>query len=79
MSFAVLHQPHDDSPERSIEQDNPAPREQRVLIPTTRVASTQGAAVRGRLDTKQPGIYTLVFDNSTSRLVVLYNIPSCMV
>ncbi|XP_071533929.1 uncharacterized protein [Panulirus ornatus] len=67
VSFAVLHQPHVESPERSVGDDNPAACEQRILIPTTRVASTQGAAVRGRLDTKQSGIYTLVFDNSTSR------------
>ncbi|XP_047468427.1 intracellular protein transport protein USO1-like [Penaeus chinensis] len=39
----------------------------RVLIPTTRVASAQGAAMKGRLSTKQPGVYTFLFDNSYAR------------
>ncbi|XP_042207781.1 FYVE and coiled-coil domain-containing protein 1-like isoform X2 [Homarus americanus] len=65
VSFAVLHQPQVNSHSGSDEEGTAS--HQRVLIPTTRVASTQGAAVRGRLLTKQPGVYTLVFDNSFSR------------
>ncbi|XP_037774239.1 uncharacterized protein LOC119570661 [Penaeus monodon] len=45
------------------------PTPHRVLVPSTRVASAQGAAVKGRLSTKQPGIYTFLFDNSFARLV----------
>ncbi|XP_045622041.2 FYVE and coiled-coil domain-containing protein 1 isoform X2 [Procambarus clarkii] len=64
VSFAVLHQPEANSHQ---EPEAGAASQQRILIPTTRVASTQGAAVKGRLLTKQPGVYTLVFDNSFSR------------
>lgn len=39
----------------------------RVLIPTTPVSSAQGTAIRGRLSTKQPGVYTFLFDNSFAR------------
>ncbi|XP_063603185.1 histone H3.v1-like isoform X2 [Penaeus indicus] len=39
----------------------------RVLIPTTRVASAQGTAMKGKLSTKQPGVYTFLFDNSYAR------------
>ncbi|XP_063603233.1 putative uncharacterized protein DDB_G0271982 [Penaeus indicus] len=41
----------------------------RVLIPTTRVASAQGTARKGKLSTKQPAVYTFLFDNSYARLV----------
>lgn len=65
ISFSVLHQP---PPLNNIEPgDEGVSVSQRVLIPTTRVASTQGSSVRGRLVTKQPGVYTLVFDNASSR------------
>nr|XP_053654456.1 FYVE and coiled-coil domain-containing protein 1-like [Cherax quadricarinatus] len=68
VSFAVLHQPQASSqPTIEAEAAAATASQQRVLIPTTRVASTQGAAVKGRLLTKQPGVYTLVFDNSFSR------------
>lgn len=71
MSFAVLHQPQDQSNQSSEgSPEDELKSVQRVLIPTTRVASTQGKAVRGRLLTKQPGVYSLVFDNSFSRYVV---------
>ncbi|KAK7069603.1 hypothetical protein SK128_026901 [Halocaridina rubra] len=66
VSFAVLHQP----PQTEILGDTthlPQLSQRRVLIPTTRVASTEGAIVKGRLQTKQPGVYTLVFDNSYSK------------
>ncbi|XP_037774241.1 uncharacterized protein LOC119570662 [Penaeus monodon] len=43
------------------------PTPHRVLVPSTRVASAQGAAVKRRLSTKQPGIYTFLFDNSFAR------------
>ncbi|XP_045126076.1 FYVE and coiled-coil domain-containing protein 1-like isoform X5 [Portunus trituberculatus] len=65
ISFSVLHQP---PPLNNQEPgDEGVSVSQRVLIPTTRVASTQGSSVRGRLVTKQPGVYTLVFDNASSR------------
>ncbi|KAG0715652.1 FYVE and coiled-coil domain-containing protein 1 [Chionoecetes opilio] len=64
VSFSVLHQPP--SPPSQPGEEGPA-SSQRVLIPTTRVASTQGSTVKGRLVTKQPGVYTLVFDNASSR------------
>lgn len=63
VSFAVLHQP----PQSENCEESCHSSQQRVLIPTTRVASAEGAAVKGRLQTKQPGVYTLVFDNSCSR------------
>ncbi|XP_045126072.1 FYVE and coiled-coil domain-containing protein 1-like isoform X2 [Portunus trituberculatus] len=69
ISFSVLHQP---PPLNNQEPgDEGVSVSQRVLIPTTRVASTQGSSVRGRLVTKQPGVYTLVFDNASSRLLFL--------
>uniref|UniRef100_A0A0N7ZB20 FYVE-type domain-containing protein n=1 Tax=Scylla olivacea TaxID=85551 RepID=A0A0N7ZB20_SCYOL len=67
ISFSVLHQP---PPLNNQEPgDEGVSVSQRVLIPTTRVASTQGSSVRGRLVTKQPGVYTLVFDNASSRYI----------
>ncbi|XP_068204459.1 FYVE and coiled-coil domain-containing protein 1 isoform X3 [Palaemon carinicauda] len=69
VSFAVLHQPPQaEGLERSDSEGASSCNQQRVLIPTTRVASAEGATVKGRLQTKQPGVYTLVFDNSCSRL-----------
>lgn len=66
VSFSVLHQPPSSSSQESGET-GPSVCQQRVLIPTRRVVSTQGSTVKGRLVTKQPGVYTLVFDNSSSR------------
>lgn len=69
VSFAVLHQPpQTENSQRSDSEATSSATQQRVLIPTTRVASAEGATVKGRLQTKQPGVYTLVFDNSCSRL-----------
>lgn len=66
VSFSVLHQPPSSSSQESGESGSSV-CQQRVLIPTRRVVSTQGSTVKGRLVTKQPGVYTLVFDNSSSR------------
>lgn len=66
VSFSVLHQPPSSSNQEPGETGSSL-SQQRVLIPTRRVVSTQGSTVKGRLVTKQPGVYTLVFDNSSSR------------
>lgn len=69
VSFAVLHQPPSESSTIQEEgaEGSSSESQQRVLIPTTRVASAQGSVIRGKLLSKQPGVYTLVFDNSCSR------------
>ncbi|KAK3882390.1 hypothetical protein Pcinc_013228 [Petrolisthes cinctipes] len=80
VSFAVLHQPPVESctqQEDGGAKGSNSESQQRVLIPTTRVASTQGSVIRGKLLSKQPGVYTLVFDNSCSRFTakkVTYNL-----
>ncbi|KAL4657172.1 FYVE and coiled-coil domain-containing protein 1-like isoform X9 [Arapaima gigas] len=66
ISFSVVHREADDTP---LEQS-------KVLIPLTRCNSHK-ETIQGQLKVRNPGTYTLIFDNSFSRFIskkVLYHL-----